>query len=84
MRAIQPIEHRGHVVALVIEDVAILSEHLSTPDRRFVQAKCLYALEIRRGVRPGPYEDDEAVRYAARAIVSRCAHAPRRSRQRSK
>jgi hypothetical protein len=45
MVTIQPIEHDGHVVALV-------------------RAKCLYALEVQVGERPGPYSDEAATRYA--------------------
>jgi hypothetical protein len=45
-----------------------------------VRAKCLYALEVQVGERPGPYSDEAATRYARRALAHR--HAARsRARQ---
>jgi len=67
MQTIHPIEHDGHVVALVAGDRAIVSDEISPADRRLIHAKCLYALQIQAGERPGPYTDHDATRYAQRA-----------------
>jgi hypothetical protein len=74
MRQIQPIEHRGRVVAFVAGDRAIVSDELGTDAHRLVQAKCLYALEIQASERAGPYTDAAATRYAeaTRAGVGGC------------
>jgi hypothetical protein len=34
-----------------------------------VRAKCLYALEVQAGQRPGPYSDQAATGYARRAFA---------------
>jgi hypothetical protein len=67
MPTIQPIEHDGHVVALVAGERAIVSDELQAADRRLIHAKCFYALQIQAGERPGPYTDLDATRYARRA-----------------
>lgn len=64
MPTIQVIEHRGRPAALVVAGQAIIAEHLCGADRRTVQAKCAFALEIDAGDRPGPYEDAAAERFA--------------------
>jgi hypothetical protein len=41
-------------------------------DQRLVAAKCLYALEINAGDRPGPYRDEDADQYAHHVLMT-CA-----------
>jgi hypothetical protein len=77
MVTIQPIEHDGHVVALVAGGRALIGDELAGGALALVRAKCLYALEVQADERPGPYSDLAATRYAQRAL----AHArPARSR----
>jgi len=77
MVTIQPIEHDGHVVALVAGGRALIGDELAGATLTLVRAKCLYALEVQADERPGPYSDLAATRYAQRAL----AHArPARSR----
>jgi hypothetical protein len=80
MVMIQPIEHDGHVVALVAGGRALIGDQLADGALALVRAKCLYALEVQAGERPGPYSDEAATRYARRALAHR--HAARsRARQ---
>jgi hypothetical protein len=65
---IQPIHHDGHVVAFVIGEHALIGPQLAETDRKLVQAKCLYALEIADGQRPGPYSEHSAMRYASHVL----------------
>lgn len=60
---VQPIIHRGVLVAIVIADEAIIADAVPTGDLAAVKAKCLYALEIAAGERPGPYTDAGAAAY---------------------
>ena len=69
MVRIQPIEHDGHVVALVAGGRALIGDQLADPALALVRAKCLYALEVQAGERPGPYSDEAATRYARRALA---------------
>jgi len=69
MVPIQPIEHDGHVVALVARGRALISEELAGGALALVRAKCLYALEVRAGERPGPHSDEAAESYAQRALA---------------
>jgi hypothetical protein len=80
MKTIQIIELDGRAAGLVAGEQAIIAEHLSTRDRARVQAKALYALEIRAGARPGPYTDDGAERCAASAAARRHRAARRHPR----
>jgi UDP-N-acetylmuramate dehydrogenase len=54
MVTIQPIEHDGHVVALVAGGRALLGDQLSGRTLALVRAKCLYALEVQAGERWDP------------------------------
>jgi hypothetical protein len=78
MKTIQIIELDGRPAALVTGDEAIIADHISGADRARVQAKALYAIEIRTGARPGPYTDQRAERYAASAATSRSGESRRR------
>ena len=69
MVRIQPIEHDGHVVALVAGGRALIGDRLAGHMLALVRAKCLYALEVQAGERPGPYSDEAATRYAQRALA---------------
>jgi len=83
MRQIQVIELHGRPVALALSDEAILADHITTDDRPIVAAMALYAIEIQTGTRPGPYNDNDAERYARRELALRTARAlprPRRDR----
>jgi hypothetical protein len=81
MVTIQPIEHDGHVVALVADGRALIGDELAGGALALVRAKCLYALAVQAGERPGPYNDQAATRYARHAL----AHAhPGRSRARQR
>jgi hypothetical protein len=64
MANLQPITHRGRIVAIVIAGRAIIDDTLAVDEHRHVQAMCLYALEIADRERPGPYTDAAAERYA--------------------
>jgi hypothetical protein len=65
METIQLIKLDGRVLAVVAGNRAIIADELVGADRLRVQAKALYALEVRAGERPGPYSDDAAERYAS-------------------
>ncbi len=69
MVTIQPIEHDGHVVALVAGARALIGAEFAGRALALVRAKCLYALEVQAGERPGPYSDEVATRYAQRALA---------------
>jgi hypothetical protein len=69
MVTIQPIEHDGHVVALVAGGRALLGDQLTGRTLALVRAKCLYALEVQAGERAGPYDEQAATRYAQRALA---------------
>jgi hypothetical protein len=80
MVTIQSIEHDGHVVALIAGGRALIGDELAGSTLALVRAKCLYALEVQAGERPGPYSDEAATRYArsrsrSRTVTSR-ARAP--------
>jgi hypothetical protein len=73
MVSIQPIEHDGRVVALVLADRALI-DHAQLPPGALpiVQAKCVYALEIEAQTLPGPYREPDATRFA-RDVVEQTA-----------
>jgi len=71
MREIQPIIHHGALVAVVIADQAIIPDAVPASDLPAVKAKCLYALEIAAGERPGPYTDAGAAAYASTIAAMR-------------
>lgn len=64
----EEIVYGGHVVARVTADQGYLDGRIGAlerghPVRRFVAGMCVWALEIERGVIPGPYTDERAARY---------------------
>ena len=71
MRPLQPVTHRGRIVAIAIAGQAIIDDTLPPDEHRHVQAMCLYALEILDGERPGPYTDATAETYAHQALTRR-------------
>jgi hypothetical protein len=71
MLTIQPIHHDGEVVAFVVGGRALISADLADGAFEVVRAKCLYALEIATGDRPGPYTDRAATAYARSAMGRR-------------
>ena len=66
---VQPIIHHGAMVAIVIADQAVIPAAVPASDLPVVKAKCLYALGIAAGERPGRYTDAGATAYA-RAIAA--------------
>jgi hypothetical protein len=71
MVAIQQIHHGGDVVAWVVGGRAVITGGLADDASDLVRAKCLYALEIAAGERPGPYTDGAATAYARSAMDRR-------------
>ena len=67
----QAIQDDGHVVALVAGGRALNDDGLTGAALARVRAKCLYALEIQAGTRPGPYADESAGRSAEHALRDR-------------
>ena len=75
--------HRGELAAVVSADVAHLADEVlglpeTDPVRRLVAAKCVYAMEVLRGERPGPYRDAEATRFALGLVAQADEHMARR------
>ena len=68
---VQPIIHHRALVAIVIADQAIIPAAVPASDLPVVKAKCLYALEIAAGERPGPYSDASASAYAQATAAAR-------------
>jgi hypothetical protein len=77
MVTIQPIEHYGRVVAVVAGCRALIGDELAGGTLALVRAKCLFALEVQAGERPGPYSDKAATRCARRAARARHDHRAR-------
>ena len=71
MSNLQQITHNGELVAIVLADHAIIDDTIPAAERPYVQAKCLYALQIQAGELPGPYTDRKANAYAHAATTSR-------------
>jgi hypothetical protein len=80
MVTIEPIEHGGRVVALVTGGRALIADGLGAYAVAVVRAKCLYALDVQAGERPGRYTDAAATRYAqlAHAAARACRARQRR------
>lgn len=71
---IQPISYRGRSVAACTRERFFLSDEIEAraaddPVFTFVLAMVLYARAVAHGLRPGPYSDDDAVRYARRMLI---------------
>lgn len=71
VKTIQVISLAGRPVALIAGDTAIISDHVTGPDRVRVKAKAHFALRIRAGELPGPYTDEAAEDYARAAAHTR-------------
>jgi hypothetical protein len=71
MSSLQQITHNSELVAIVLADHAIIDDTLPATERVYVQAKCLYALQIQAGELPGPYTERKANAYAHAATSSR-------------
>ena len=71
---IQPISYRGRTVAACTRERFFLSDEIEArphddPLLTFVLAMVLYARAVAHGVLPGPYSDDDAIRYARRMLI---------------
>jgi hypothetical protein len=65
----QAVRYHGRTVAICTSDSWLLSAEMQLrrdddPERRFVLAMVLYALDVANGRFPGPYSDEAALRYA--------------------
>jgi hypothetical protein len=69
---VQPITYCGRIVAACTSECFLLADDLAyrapgDPELVFVVATCSYANDIARGLLPGPFNDTDARRYAARS-----------------
>jgi hypothetical protein len=70
------ITYRGELVAVVVNgDLAVFSPVLEArgdedPLFRFAAAMCQLAMEIERGLIPGPYDEERAEGYARDALMA--------------
>jgi hypothetical protein len=69
MVELQRIVYDGRLAAIVLGEQAIIDDTLAAGEHRFVQAMCLYALEVKTRERPGPYSDQAAESYAQVALA---------------
>jgi hypothetical protein len=67
----QPIHHDGEIVAFVVGGRALITSNLADEALAVVRAKCLYALEIATGERPGSCCDGAAAAYARSTVHRR-------------
>jgi hypothetical protein len=68
---LQKITYNGQVAAVVLAGHALVLDGLADDDERTVRAMCLYALEIAASRERGPYTDQRALHYAARAQLQK-------------
>jgi hypothetical protein len=71
---IQPISYRSRTVAACTRERFFLSDEIEArpaddPVFTFVLAMVFYARAVANGLRPGPYRDEDAVRYARRMLI---------------
>jgi hypothetical protein len=71
---VQPIIHRGRLVAVATSTEFVLVDRLARaqphdPERMFVVFMCVYAGDVANGVLPGPYNDVAARCYASAASM---------------
>ena len=71
MHTLTPIIHQGRVAAIVVAGQAVIRTSLSEADARFVQAMCLYALQLADEGRTNQYTDADAEGYARVALRGR-------------
>ena len=69
MSNLQKIIYNGQLAAVLVAEQAIVVDELPADDERTVKAMCLYALEVAAGRERGPYSEERALRYAARAAL---------------
>lgn len=68
MPTLTPIVHQGRIAAIVVGDQAVIRSSLSAVEGRFVQAMCLYALQLAEEGRRDEYTDADAEGYAEAAL----------------
>jgi hypothetical protein len=71
MQSLTPIIHQGRVAAIVVAGQAVIRSSLAESDARYVQAMCLYALQLADEGRTDQYTDADAEGYAREALRGR-------------
>jgi hypothetical protein len=71
---VQPITYRGRVVAACTGDCFLLADDLAyrpsgDPELVFVTMMCSYAMDVARGLLPGPFDNAEACRFARAVLI---------------
>lgn len=66
---LQRIVYEDRLVAVVMGEEAMIDDCVTPAELRFVQAMCLYALEVAERARPAPYSEKAAAAYARRALA---------------
>ena len=77
MAALQFVYFEGQPVAVVGGNGVAVSDQVSAEDVATVHGMCVYALEVFAGERPGPYRDEDALKYARMLLLPRCQPASR-------
>lgn len=75
--------HHGRPAAVAAGTQILLAAHIAAlppahPVRQQVVAKAIYALDIADGLRPGPYTDEAAERWARSLLRGACSAGRRR------
>lgn len=74
MLELQPITFRGRLVAVASSRRFFLCDDLDArppgdPELSFVALMALYAIDVATGAQPGPYNDDDARRFARTCLL---------------